>query len=389
MSSLPWGRLTGIRPAKIARKLFESGLDRAEVEKVFLEKYQTDPLRSRLATEVAQKEAGFIDNMTENGISLYIGIPFCPSRCAYCSFISFSVEKSASLMEPYLECLFKEIEETASIIRDLGKIPETVYIGGGTPTTLSAKQLSILIEHLYKSFDLSSIKEFSVEAGRADTITADRMRALKSGGVSRISINAQSMFDSVLETIGRKHTVSDIYNAFDTAKMCGMDNINTDIIAGLPGETVEMFCQGLNQISDLSPNDITVHTMSLKRASVINQNIDGYSITEGEAVGEMLDYASKKLSISGFHPYYLYRQKNILGGYENTGFSKPGFECLYNIYIMEEVQSIIAMGCGGSTKLITEDDIERNFNVKEPTEYIKRIDEMILRKQNFLSQFKF
>lgn len=378
--SLPWGKLTGIRPGKIARNLLNDGLTEEEVREVFLNKYETDDYRAQLATYVAQRERCFIDNMLSNSVSLYIGIPFCPSRCAYCSFISFSVEKSDSLLKPYLECLFKEIEETGKIVRDLGKTVETVYIGGGTPTTLSAYQISSLMEHIHNNFDLNSIREFSVEAGRADTITKDKIYAIKSSGGTRISINAQSMHDYVLKTIGRKHTVYDFEKAFETAVSCGFDNINTDIIAGLPGETFDMFKDGLERIINMSPKEITVHTMSLKRASDINQNISEYSISDGKTAKEMVNYSSEILQRNGFLPYYLYRQKNILGGLENVGFSKEGFECLYNIYIMEEVQSIIAMGAGASTKLVTTDDIHRIFNVKEPTEYINRIEEMIKRK---------
>ena len=378
--SAPWGKLTGIRPGKIARKLLEDGLTSSQTKEVFLNKYQTDDKRADLAVEVAEKEIKFIDNMFDNSISLYIGIPFCPSRCAYCSFISFSVEKSSSLMAPYIECLYKEISATAKIAKELGKTVETIYIGGGTPTTLSADGLKYLIEHIFSSFDLSSIREFSVEAGRADTITKDKINAIKSSGATRISINAQSMYDGVLKAIGRKHTVHDFENAFNTALSCGFDNINTDLIAGLPTESYDMFCRGLEKVIKMGPKEITVHTMSLKRASNINQNIDDYDISDGDIAKQMMNFAIDKLRFSNFMPYYLYRQKNILGGLENIGFAKAGYECLYNIYIMEEVQSILAMGAGASTKLITSDDIHRIFNVKEPTEYINRIDEMIQRK---------
>ena len=381
---LPWGKLTGIRPAKIARNLFGDGYSASKIEEIFLNRYQTDSFRAKLAVETAQKEIELMKNKKDNSISLYIGIPFCPSRCAYCSFISFSLEKSDLLMVPYLECLHKEITETAELLSDLDVFVETVYIGGGTPTTLSADQLKKLSEHIYKCFNLTNIKEFCVEAGRPDTITCDKLEAMQSCGVTRISINAQTMHDSVLQNIGRRHTVRDFTEAFMLARDAGFKNINTDVIAGLPGETSDMFSSGLDEIINLSPEDITVHTMSLKRASVINQNINGYTITDDETVGEMLDCASSKLRNAGYFPYYLYRQKNILGGFENTGFAKNGFECLYNMYIMEEVQTIISMGAGASTKIITSDDIHRIFNVKEPTEYIKRIDEMISRKKEIL-----
>lgn len=379
-NTLPWGRLTGIRPAKIARKLYESGLSEAEVTNKFLQYYEADNYRSRLAASVAKREIELMDGMYENGVSLYVGIPFCPSRCAYCSFISFSVEKTAELMEPYLAALQKEIESCAELLAKNNRTVETVYIGGGTPTTLSADSLDFLIKSLKSNFDLSKIKEFSVEAGRPDTITREKLEVLKSNGVTRISLNPQTTNPEVLKTIGRRHTVEQFFDSFSEARKMGFDNINTDVIAGLPGESVESFKKTIDDVIALEPKEITVHTMSLKRASVINQNIDGYSITEGSIVGEMLSYAAKKLDKFGFLPYYMYRQKNILGGYENVGFAKPNFECLYNVYIMEEVQSILALGAGGSTKVILPDDIERIFNVKEPTEYIRRIDNMIERK---------
>lgn len=379
-TKLPWGRLTGIRPAKIARGLFENGMNENEVAEKFLNDYGADNRRSRLAASIAKREIELMKNMYKNGVSLYIGIPFCPSRCAYCSFVSFSVEKTAELMEPYLEALQKEIKSCAKLLNNNGKQLETVYIGGGTPTTLSPQGLKALIKTLKSEFDFGKVKEFSVEAGRPDTITAEKLSVLKELGVTRISLNPQTVNPEVLNIIGRKHTPEQFYDAFRAAHEAGFYNINTDIIAGLPGESAESFKNTVDAVISLEPKEITVHTMSLKRASVINQNLGGYTITDGDTVGEMLSYASERLDKSGFLPYYMYRQKNILGGFENTGFAKPGFECLYNIYIMEEVQSILALGAGASTKIILPDDIKRIFNVKEPTEYIGRIDEMIERK---------
>lgn len=379
-TELPWGRLHGIRPAKIARNLYEEGFSESEVIDKFLSDYGTDKYRSHLAASVAKKETGIIKNMYKDGISLYAGIPFCPSRCAYCSFISFSAEKKAELMEPYLAALQKEIESCSHLPEKYGKKIETVYIGGGTPTTLSADQLDKLLKLLGNNFDLSHIKEFSVEAGRPDTVTAEKLDVMKKNGVTRISLNPQTTNPEILKIIGRKHTPEQFFSAFSLAKKMGFDNINADIIAGLPGESTDSFKATVDAVISLEPKEITVHTMSLKRASVINQNIGGYLITDGKHVGEMLDYASKQLNKSGFMPYYMYRQKNILGGYENVGFSKEGFECLYNIYIMEEIQSILAVGAGASTKIILDNDIKRIFNVKEPTEYINRIDDMTARK---------
>lgn len=378
---LPWGRLTGIRPVKRANVFLSQGYSPKEAEELFYREFGADRNRSKRVVDIAVRENKLLEQAYPDGIGLYIGIPFCPSRCVYCSFISFSVEKSAQLMEPYLCALEKEIKAGAEIVKNLGKRIETVYIGGGTPTTLSADQLQRLMEVLYREFDLSSIKEFTVEAGRPDTISADKLWVMKQWGVTRISLNPQSMNQEILDKIGRRHSPEDIVSAFHLARERGFSHINMDVIAGLPDETYPQFCHTLEELFKLDPEGITVHTMSLKRAAVLTQNVEQYDLTKQETVGNMLDFAWEQLEQREFHPYYLYRQKNILGGYENTGFSKPGKECLYNIYIMEETQSVLSLGAGGSTKIVDGDRIERIFNVKEPTEYINRIDEMIERKQ--------
>ena len=381
----PWGKLTGVRPVKIARTLLQSGATDQEVIRMFEQEIGADSKRSALAVSIAKLERTLIDQAYDDGISIYVGIPFCPSRCAYCSFVSFSVDKCEQLLEPYMDCLLKEITASAELVKNMKRRVETVYIGGGTPTTLPPKQLERLLRALQESFDLSALKEFSVEAGRPDTITEEKLQVLKRYGVTRISLNPQSMNQSVLDKIGRRHSPQDILSAYSLARRLDFQHINMDVIAGLPEENYESFCNTLQILTSLDPESITVHTMSLKRASELNQNTSRYQITAGEVVGQMICFASECLDDVGYIPYYLYRQKNILGGYENTGYAKPGRACLYNVYIMEEVQSILSLGAGGSTKIILPNDIERIFNVKEPTEYIRRIDEMIERKQKIYS----
>lgn len=378
----PWGILTGIRPVKIACKLMREGMSPSETVDYFVHEFGASHEKAALAVSVAEIEMPIIDNMYENGISIYIGIPFCPTRCLYCSFVSNSVARSAKLIPEYIECLKREIEYTADIIKKNGNVVESVYIGGGTPTTLSADMLSELFESIYEKFDLSKNKEFTVEAGRPDTITKDKLMAIKKYNIDRISINPQSMNEQTLKIIGRNHTPDDIRRAMYLARECGIKTINMDIIAGLPGETVDMFKYTVEEVEKLKPENTTVHTMSIKRSSKLNETITDYTLTEGNAVSDMVDYALKTVTASGKHPYYLYRQKNMLGNLENVGYAMPGTESLYNIYIMEEMQTIISLGCGGVTKTVdrTTDRIERIFNVKEPKDYIERLDEMLHRK---------
>ncbi len=378
----PWGILTGIRPVKIASKLIKLGKTPAETIEYFMTEYGATHEKAELAVRVAGIELPIIDAMNEKGISIYIGIPFCPTRCLYCSFVSNSGAKSARLIPEYLECLKKEIKYTADIIKQNKNIIESVYIGGGTPTTLGADQLSFLFETIFTEFDLSKNKEFTVEAGRPDTITKEKLKTIKDFGIDRISINPQSMNMETLKTIGRNHTPDEIRQAMYLARECGIKNINMDIIAGLPNETVDMFKYTVEEVEKLNPENTTVHTMSIKRSSKLNETIDAYNLTEGDSVAQMVDFAMKTITANGKEPYYLYRQKNMLGNLENVGYAKPGTESLYNIYIMEEVQTIISLGCGGVTKTVdrTTDRIERIFNVKEPKDYIERIDEMLHRK---------
>ena len=378
----PWGILTGIRPAKIVTKLLDEGMSDDEVISYFINECGTTYEKASLALEAARALRPIRDDMYRDGVSIYIGIPFCPSRCLYCSFVTNGTKQAAALMPEYIEALKKEIKYTADIISHNGTPVETVYIGGGTPTTLTPQLLEEMIDCLYDSCDLSKMKEFTVEAGRPDTITEEKLKVLKKYNVDRISINPQSMNDSTLKIIGRAHSADDIREAMKMARHCGFDNINMDVIAGLPGEDMEMFKYTLSEVEKLESEDTTVHTMSIKRSSRLNEYLDEYDLAKGELVAEMVSYARKYLAEGGKFPYYMYRQKNQLGNLENVGYSKPGFESLYNLYIMEEIQTIISLGCGGVTKTVDLETnrIERIVNVKEAKDSIERLDEMLHRK---------
>lgn len=378
----PWGILTGIRPAKIAVKALREGKSPEAVVEYFVKECGANLSKANLALEVALTEAPIIDKMYPDGVSLYIGIPFCPSRCLYCSFVTNGTERARRLMPEYIEALKKEIRYVSEIVKLNGDRIETVYIGGGTPTTLTPELLEDMLKCLYEYNDLSCVKEFTVEAGRPDTITEEKLRILKDYGVGRISINPQTMNDETLKVIGRKHSVADIIEAFYLARRCGFDDINMDLIAGLPGEDFEMFRHSLEEVEKLSPEDTTVHTLSIKRSSILNEYCDSYRMTEGEEVSRMVDHAREYMKSLGKIPYYMYRQKNQLGNLENVAYCKKGHESLYNIYIMEELQTIISMGAGGVTKTVDRetDRIERIFNVKEAKDYIERLDEMLERK---------
>ena len=378
----PWGILTGIRPAKIAVKALREGKSPEAVVEYFVKECGANLSKANLALEVALTEAPIIDKMYPDGVSLYIGIPFCPSRCLYCSFVTNGTERARRLMPEYTEALKKEIRYVSEIVKLNGDRIETVYIGGGTPTTLTPELLEDMLKCIYEYNDLSCVKEFTVEAGRPDTITEEKLRILKDYGVGRISINPQTMNDETLKVIGRKHSVTDIIEAFYLARRCGFDDINMDLIAGLPGEDFEMFRHSLEEVEKLSPEDTTVHTLSIKRSSILNEYRDSYRMTDGEEVSRMVDYAREYMKLRGKIPYYMYRQKNQLGNLENVAYCKKGHESLYNIYIMEELQTIISMGAGGVTKTVDRetDRIERIFNVKEAKDYIERLDEMLERK---------
>jgi len=383
-----WGALTGIRPGKLATQLMESGLDAQATVQAMVREYDVTPERAALCTDTSAAGLSVKRVLEPRDVALYVGIPFCPTRCAYCSFVSHSVEKSMRLIEPFLAALNREIEAAAAAVRDLGLRVISVYIGGGTPTTLTAEQLASLLAELRRRFDLSACREFTVEAGRPDTITDEKLAELAAGGVTRISINPQSMSDEVLAAIGRRHSAADILTAYAAARRAGIPAVNMDLIAGLPADTPEGFRQTLDTVLELGPENVTVHTLSLKKGTRIT--LEGTPIPDRAAVADMLDYAGQALRGGGFRPYYLYRQKFISGGFENVGWALPGFENLYNICIMEELCSILAMGGGGSTKLVAAATgrIERIFNAKYPYEYIENADRICAAKQEIVDFYR-
>ncbi|MEE0204962.1 MAG: coproporphyrinogen dehydrogenase HemZ [Oscillospiraceae bacterium] len=368
-----WGALTGVRPAKLMTKLLRQGKTDRQAKAAFRKTYFTSPERTELCLDGAHYSMAAEDSLSEKDICLYVGIPFCPTRCAYCSFVSQSVEKSMKLIQPFLTALEQEIDATAQQVRELGLHPVSLYFGGGTPTTLSPAQLEALFQKLESVFDFSDLREITVEAGRPDTITTEKLQVLRQHGVTRISVNPQTMNDSVLEAIGRKHTAADIDRAFAMVREVGGMAINMDLIAGLPTDTPESFRHTMDRVLALDPENVTVHTLSLKKGARLTD--EGGQIPTANAVEQMLNDALPRLRAAGYEPYYLYRQKNMSGGFENTGWCKPGSENLYNICIMEELCPIISMGAGGSTKLTAPTGrIGRIFAPKYPNEYITNIE---------------
>ena len=345
------------------------------------EVYSVTPQRARLALEAAETGLRVQRELKPNDISLYVGIPFCPTRCAYCSFVAQSVEKSFALVEPYLAALFDEIEQAGAMVRSLGLHIKSFYMGGGTPTTLTAEQMDRLLTRLERSFDFTSLAESTIEAGRPDTIDPEKLAVLRAHGVTRVSVNPQTMEDRVLAAIGRRHTADDIRRAMREVMAAGFPHVNMDLIAGLPEDTPEGFRRSLDEVLSMGADNITVHTLSLKKGSRIT--LEGSRIPSADEVAEMLDYADPTLRKHGFEPYYLYRQKYMSGSFENVGWCKPGHEGYYNIYIMEEVQTILSAGAGGSTKLVADGGkrMQRIFNFKYPNEYIQRFAEVLERKK--------
>ena len=371
----PWGILTGVRPVKLLRRLAEESNEEQAVKK-FEKDFFVSNEKIALSRELSKPES----------FSLYVGIPFCPSRCSYCSFVMASIERAEKLIEPYTKLLCEEIKQTAEIANKLGLRLETVYFGGGTPTTLSAEQLDTVLGTVNKSFDMSTCREFTVEAGRPDTIDIAKLFALKENKIDRISINPQTVNDEVLKTIGRKHTAQQFFDAFELARKCGFDNINTDLIAGLPTDTPESFKNSLDSIVRLNAECITVHTLCMKRASRLTTEGVTLDLQQARDAREMLAYTQNILGQNEYIPYYMYRQSRMVGNLENVGWSKRGFESLYNVYVMDETHTILACGSGGVTKLKRNnpDYLERIFNFKYPYEYIDRFDELIQRKSGIM-----
>lgn len=387
--TLPWGILTGIRPAKIPLRLLMAGEEDMEILRVLTEEYECSHEKARLAFDVARKEFALTGDMDhENSINVYIGIPFCPSICAYCSFSSYPVKQYEKKINAYLDALEKEMQYAKEAVR--GKTLQTVYVGGGTPTALDEKQFERLMDMIGTYLPMEEVREFTVEAGRPDSITENKLLSMKAHHVSRISINPQSMKEQTLKLLGREHTVEDVKRVFHLAREHGFDNINMDLIVGLPEESLEDFQETLREAEKLHPDSMTVHTLVIKRASRLRREhleCGGEIAEEGKHVALMQDYAEKFCREHGYEPYYMYRQKNKAGttrntNQENVAYARPGKECLYNIFIMEELQTILALGSGGSSKYVyhSEDRMERVENVKSVDDYICRIDEMIERK---------
>jgi len=381
----PWGILTGVRPVKLLRRLAEESNEEQAVKK-FLNDFFVSNEKIALSRETEHNERKILELSRPESFSLYVGIPFCPSRCSYCSFVMASIERAEKLIEPYTKLLCEEIKRTAEIANKLGLRLETVYFGGGTPTTLSAEQLDTVLRTVNKCFDMSTCREFTVEAGRPDTIDSAKLFALKENKVDRISINPQTTNDEVLKTIGRKHTAQQFFDAFELARKCGFDNINTDLIAGLPTDTPESFKNSLDSIVRLNAECITVHTLCMKRASRLTTEGVTLDLQQARDAREMLAYTQNILGQNEYIPYYMYRQSRMVGNLENVGWSKRGFESLYNVYVMDETHTILACGSGGVTKLKRNnpDYLERIFNFKYPYEYIDRFDELIQRKSGIM-----
>ena len=372
-----WGFLTGIRPAKIAAGMLDEGLDEAAVRRRLRGDYHLIPKKAALLTAVAANERAIISSIGQRSCSVYISIPFCPTRCAYCSFVSYSTKRLLSLIPDYLVRLREEIRETFDLIRELGMTVITVYVGGGTPTTLTADELDMLLSTIEEKCDTSALYEFTVEAGRPDTVNAEKMRILLNHGVTRVSINPQTLNDKVLDRIGRKHTAEDFYRAYDIARSSGVKYINTDLIAGLPGEGFRSFSKSVDAVLALRPDNITYHTFCVKKAAdIVKTDADIYSRSGGETM-KSVDYTQLRSKAAGYIPYYIYRQKNIVGNLENVGYSLPGAEGLYNIFIMEEVHSIFACGAGAATKMVAGGKISRAFMPKYPYEYLAMNEEAI------------
>ena len=386
-SAPAWGALAGVRPTKISTKHLLAGGSEKSADKLLKEVYFVSPQRRKLAIACSESTVKAAEKMEKNDISLYVGIPFCPTRCAYCSFVSQTIGRDGSLLEDYLKALYKELAYTGKLLEKSGKTIRTVYIGGGTPTTLSASQMAELLDAIHNSFDLSRCIEFTVEGGRPDTLDAEKLQVIRAHGADRMSINPQTMQDAILKACGRPHTGADVLRRYAEAKKAGFDEINMDLIAGLPEDTFEGFKRSLDQVAALNPANITVHTLALKKGADLFEkraNLPSY-----EEVAKMVDYATKTLYLLGYKPYYLYRQKYMSGSFENVGWARDGLDCLYNIYMMEELHTIVSLGGGGMTKInLPGGKLQRFHNPKFPEEYISQIDTVLQQKQALVEWLK-
>lgn len=382
----PWGVLTGVRPSKLMLRLTEENGAEAAME-YFTRDLLVSEEKANLARTVAAAEEKIVALSENNSFSLYVSIPFCPTRCSYCSFVSHSISNANArkLLPEYLEKLAEEIEQTGAIAKELGLRLESIYFGGGTPGVLEAPQMDRLLGVIENSFDLSSLREYTVEVGRPDTVTPEKLRILKLHNVERISINPQTFNQQTLDIIGRNHSVEQAVKSYQLAKAYGFDSINMDLIAGLPDETFEDFRSSVDTAISLSPENITVHTLALKRSSELNAS--GTGVSGGNEAKKMLEYASERLYASGYAPYYMYRQSKCVGNLENVGWCKAGKECLYNVFMMEECHTVLAVGAGGVTKLCDQEtkNVERIFNYKYPYEYISGFDKISERKNGIKS----
>ena len=383
----PWGALAGVRPTKITTKHLLEGGTRASADRLVKNTYYVQPDRRRLSLDCSESTVNAVHLMDKEDVSLYVGIPFCPTRCAYCSFVSRSVGKRTELLDPYLEALQREISVTGKLMATSGKHLRTIYIGGGTPTTLSSSQMARLLDTVRESFDLSRCIEFTVEGGRPDTLDEEKLRTIAQHGADRMSINPQSMVDSVLRASGRPHKAADVLRAYEQAVNAGFKAINMDLIAGLPTDTFEGFRHSLDTVAALNPANITVHTLALKKGADLFERRE--NLPAQREVEEMVAYANETLRRLGYKPYYLYRQKYMSGSFENVGWSKDDLDCLYNIYMMEELHSIVSLGGGGMNKVnLPGGRLERFHNPKFPEQYIEQIESVLAQKEELFALMK-
>ncbi len=382
-----WGALAGVRPTKITTKHMLEGGTPKSADKLMKDVYYVTGDRRKLAVDCSISTVKAAKLLQPSDLSLYVGIPFCPTRCTYCSFVSRTIGKKTELLDPYLNALLKELEITGKLLRDSGKHVRTIYIGGGTPTTLSTSQMAYLLDAIRDSFDLSRCIEFTVEGGRPDTLNAEKLRAIYDHGADRMSINPQTMEDPVLRACGRPHTAADVIRAYGEAVDAGFKAINMDLIAGLPQDNFDGFKRSLDSVAALNPANITVHTLALKKGADLFEKREGLS--SAEAVTAMVDYANETLRALGYKPYYLYRQKYMSGSFENVGWSRDDLDCLYNIYMMEEVHTILSLGGGGMNKVNFPDgSLKRFHNPKFPEQYIEMIDDVCRQKEEMFALMK-
>ncbi len=381
---LSWGIMTGIKPVKYINSMQKKNYTKSQIMSDFTERYLVDAKKYELCMDIAGVQRPILEAITPKDYSLYVSIPFCPTRCSYCSFVSSMVSshKAKLLMSEYLEKLKVEIEFVGKILREKDRVLKTIYIGGGTPTTLDENELEVLLAVIAENFDMSNVVEYTVEAGRPDTITRGKLETLKRHGVGRISINPQSFNDEVLKAIGRHHSTEDFFRVYSLAKEIGFDSINADLIAGLEADTLESFVDTVDRIIALQPENITVHALTVKRSSSLYLK-DWNKLLQTPENARMIEYSQKAMAENGYIPYYLYRQKNTIQNLENVGYTKKNHECLYNIFIMDEVHDIISVGAGGVTKItdFSYSDVQRSFNFKYPHEYVSRFNEILTRKE--------